>query len=205
MYKWNGLEIQAEGEGISPTLSRQINLLGSLLGHAVRIQAGDDIYQQIEYYRKELKHAYQNDSPGERERVLESIAGLSHRELDWLLRSFKAFFHLANKAEQEEITRINRERDAAETPDAPSCRFHSGGCGVPEKSKNSLLRKSSRYWTTSTYSLRSQPTPQRPAVGVFSIYSSGLPNTCGRSTDRISPRLSVSLSSMRPTIRLPCC
>ncbi|KPP95123.1 MAG: phosphoenolpyruvate carboxylase [Bacteroidetes bacterium HLUCCA01] len=135
MYKWNGLEIQAEGEGISPTLSRQINLLGSLLGHAVRIQAGDDIYQQIEYYRKELKHAYQNDSPGERERVLESIAGLSHRELDWLLRSFKAFFHLANKAEQEEITRINRERDAAETPDAPRADSIQEAVGYLKKQK----------------------------------------------------------------------
>lgn len=135
MYKWNGLEIQAEGEGISPTLSRQINLLGTLLGHAVRTQAGDDIYQQIEYFRKELKQAYQTDNLAERERVLESIAGLSHHELDWLLRSFKAFFHLANKAEQEEITRINRERDAAETPDAPRADSIQEAVGFLKKNK----------------------------------------------------------------------
>jgi phosphoenolpyruvate carboxylase len=119
MYKWNGLEIQAEGEGISPSLSRQVNLLGTLLGHSVRTQAGEPIYEKIEHYRLKLKQAYASDNADLRHQVLLEMKELNAHELDWLLRAFKAFFHLANKAEQEEITRINRERDAEETPESP--------------------------------------------------------------------------------------
>ena len=119
MYKWKGLEIHAEGEGISPSLSRQVNLLGTLLGHSVRTQAGEQIYEKIEQYRLRLKEAYLQNDAALRLEVLEEMKSLNETELDWLLRAFKAFFHLANKAEQEEITRINRERDAQETADAP--------------------------------------------------------------------------------------
>ena len=35
------------------------------------------------------------------------VHGLTIEELTWLLRSFTAFFHLANQAEQHEIVRIN--------------------------------------------------------------------------------------------------
>lgn len=119
MYNWKGLEIQAEGEGISPSLSRQVNLLGTLLGHSVRTQAGAEIYDKIESFRTRLKDAYKPGNESLREQVMQDMRDLKPHELDWLLRAFKAFFHLANKAEQEEITRINRERDQEETPDKP--------------------------------------------------------------------------------------
>jgi phosphoenolpyruvate carboxylase len=119
MLKWKGLDIEAEGEGISAPLSKQVNLLGTLLGHAVRNQAGDEIYEKIEQYRSNLKTAYVENTENLRQTVLEDMRGLNYDQIDWLLRAFKAFFHLANKAEQEEISRINRDREMHATSDTP--------------------------------------------------------------------------------------
>lgn len=108
---WNGLKIEAEGEGISEPLSRQVNLLGQLLGHAIREYAGDEIHDKIEYYRLKLKKSYTPGNENLREEVVEEMKSLKLTEIDWIIRSFTAFFHLINKAEQQEIIRINRERE----------------------------------------------------------------------------------------------
>jgi phosphoenolpyruvate carboxylase len=111
IQNWKGLHIEAEGEGISEPLSRQVNLLGQLLGHAIREYAGDDIHDKIEYFRKKLKNAYDIDQSGLRVEVIEEMKSLNLYEIDWIIRSFTSFFHLINKAEQQEIIRINRERE----------------------------------------------------------------------------------------------
>lgn len=108
---WNGLKIEAEGEGISEPLSKQVNLLGQLLGHAIREYAGDKIHEKIEYYRLKLKKSYITGNEFLREEVVEEMKSLNLTEIDWIVRSFTAFFHLINKAEQQEIIRINRERE----------------------------------------------------------------------------------------------
>ncbi len=108
---WNGLQIEAEGEGISEPLSKQVNLLGQLLGHAIREYAGDQIHDKIEYYRLKLKQAYLPGNGHLRKEVAEELKSLQLSEIDWMIRSFTAFFHLINKAEQQEIIRINRERE----------------------------------------------------------------------------------------------
>jgi phosphoenolpyruvate carboxylase len=43
--------------------------------------------------------------------VASDLSKLSTVQLEWLVRSFTTFFHLINKAEQEEIIRINRDRE----------------------------------------------------------------------------------------------
>ena len=48
MHRWKGLNIEAEGCGISKPLSKQVNLLGTLLGHVIREQAGDAIFSIVE-------------------------------------------------------------------------------------------------------------------------------------------------------------
>ncbi|HAC14938.1 MAG TPA: phosphoenolpyruvate carboxylase [Bacteroidetes bacterium] len=108
---WKGLEIQAEGMGISEDLSKQVNLLGKLLGHAVRELAGDEIYNLVESFRLRFKDSYQPDNVHYRDEILADMKKLNTTQLDWLLRSFTAFFHLINKAEQQEIIRINRKRE----------------------------------------------------------------------------------------------
>ncbi|MEX0928800.1 MAG: phosphoenolpyruvate carboxylase [Balneolales bacterium] len=111
MQRWKGLNIEAEGEGISAPLSREVNLLGTLLGHSIRTLAGHEHYELVESFRSRCKMAYQPDKGHLRDEVSREAAKLNDVEIDWLLRSFTSFFHLINKAEQDEITRINRERE----------------------------------------------------------------------------------------------
>lgn len=111
MLNWKGLEIHAEGEGISTHLSKQVNLLGTLLGHAIRQLAGEDIYKLTESYRLRLKESYEPGKEHLRKEVMDDMKSLDNHQLDWLLRAFTSFFHLINKAEQQEIIRINRSRE----------------------------------------------------------------------------------------------
>ncbi|TVQ12906.1 MAG: phosphoenolpyruvate carboxylase [Balneolaceae bacterium] len=119
MIKWKGLSIEAEGEGISEPLSKNVNLLGELVGHAIREQAGEEIFNIVEDLRSRCKNAYKADGDKTRKMVLDTISGLSDTEIDWLLRAYTSFFHLVNKAEQEEIVRINREREHSSSHENP--------------------------------------------------------------------------------------
>lgn len=110
MSRWRGLRVEAEGTGISIELSRQINLLGEMLGQVIRDEAGDEIFDLVEELRQLCKQASVDDDPALRSRAVEIIRGLELGEIVWLLRSYTAFFHLANQAEQQEIVRINRAR-----------------------------------------------------------------------------------------------
>ncbi|MEN9839988.1 MAG: hypothetical protein RL177_1467, partial [Bacteroidota bacterium] len=111
MKHWKGLQIQAEGEGISPELSRLVNLLGSLLGQVVRDQAGKEVFDWVESVRNRCKQAYSQTDTDIHASVASDLSKLSTVQLEWLVRSFTTFFHLINKAEQEEIIRINRDRE----------------------------------------------------------------------------------------------
>lgn len=108
MHSWKGLDISSEGSGISPSLSRQVNLLGTLLGHVIRDQAGEDIFQMVEELRILCKES--PDSKENRLRAQDLISGLNNSQLRLVLRSFTTFFRLINLAEQQEIIRINRGR-----------------------------------------------------------------------------------------------
>ena len=110
MIRWHGLDIEAEGTGISQPLSRQVNLLGHMLGEATRAHLGDDVFARVERFRQQCKEAAENDDPAPRAAVSEAMADLSTSDLKALLHVYTTFFHLVNQAEQREIIRINRER-----------------------------------------------------------------------------------------------
>ncbi|MGI9175278.1 MAG: phosphoenolpyruvate carboxylase [Rhodothermales bacterium] len=117
MTRWQGLDVAAEGTGISEPLSEQVNLLGALLGQAIREEAGGDVLDLVETLRGLCKRAANEDAPALRDEAAELIEGLDLEQIMWLLRSFTAFFHLVNQAEKQEIIRINRERArASQTP-----------------------------------------------------------------------------------------
>ncbi len=119
MRTWTGLNIEAEGSGISEPLSYQVNLLGTLLGQVIREQAGKEVFDLVEDLRNRCK-AVENGSDGAGYKVVEEIiAGLSLDRLFWLIRSYTAFFNLVNEAERQEIIRINREAERNETPESP--------------------------------------------------------------------------------------
>jgi len=111
--RWQGLELASEGTGISEPLSEQINLLGSLLGQAIRDQASGETLARVEELRLLAKRAIRERDPELRRRLGERIAGLDFDEIVWLLRAFTTFFHLVNQAEKQEILRINRDRACA--------------------------------------------------------------------------------------------
>ncbi|HUE96648.1 MAG TPA: phosphoenolpyruvate carboxylase [Longimicrobiaceae bacterium] len=110
MSRWRGLRVEAEGTGISRELSEKINLLGEMLGQVIREEAGERLFGLVEELRLACKSAAAEGRPGMRDEAARVIGGLDLSDIVWLLRSFTAFFHLSNQAEQHEIVRINRER-----------------------------------------------------------------------------------------------
>lgn len=106
-------EHNGSGTGISTPLSRDVNLLGTLLGNAVRRQAGDAVFESVESLRQLCKRAAAEDDRSLRDEAAARIRALDDDHLAWLLRSYSAFFHLVNQAEKREILRVNRERSAA--------------------------------------------------------------------------------------------
>jgi phosphoenolpyruvate carboxylase len=110
MRRWTGLEVEAEGTGITRELSEHVNLLGAILGQAVRDQGGSGVLDQVEHLRGLCKQAAQTSDDELRRQAAAVIRGLDVERILWLLRAFTAFFHLVNQAEQEEIIRINRQR-----------------------------------------------------------------------------------------------
>ena len=117
--RWRGLDIAAEGTGISKPLSEQVNLLGTLLGQAVRKQAGNEMLETVEHLRRLCKQAALGERPEGRREAADAIRGLDIDRIRWLLRAYTAFFHLVNQAERQEIIRINRERARSSSPDHP--------------------------------------------------------------------------------------
>ena len=108
--RWEGLDLETEGTGISRPLSRHVNLLGAMLGQVVREQMGTDVFERVESLRVLCKQADRGDEPELRAEAAERIAELSQEEIVQLLHVYTTFFHLVNQAEQQEIIRINRER-----------------------------------------------------------------------------------------------
>ncbi len=96
-----------------------MNLLGELLGQALREQGGVAVFNEIEALRRLCKEAYLPGHERNREAALQRIRRLPLPKIHWLLRGFTAFFHLVNKAEQFEIIRINCEREQRVTPESP--------------------------------------------------------------------------------------
>jgi phosphoenolpyruvate carboxylase len=118
-HSWKGMQVDAEGEGISIDLSKQVNLVGTLVGHAVRDQVGNELFELVDTLRTRCKQAYEQHDESKREEVSRVVSELDLKHIDWLLRAYTAFFHMVNKAEQREIVRINRKRELDADPGHP--------------------------------------------------------------------------------------
>jgi len=110
MHRWRGLGIESEGTGISRPLSENVNLLGGMLGEAIRVRYGPETLDLVEELRLLCKEAERDGDPAKRERAASRVAALDLGGLVALLRAFTAFFHLVNQAEKQEIVRVNRSR-----------------------------------------------------------------------------------------------
>ncbi len=114
-----GLQNAAEGTGITRELSEHVNLLGTLLGQVISDQYGPDMLELVEQFRLKCKKASQEHDDTLRTEVAERIASLDLDTITTLLKAYTDFFHLVNKAEQQEIIRINRKRARDSTPENP--------------------------------------------------------------------------------------
>ena len=115
----HGLTAQAEGTGISAPLSRNVNLVGGLLGEVVAQRHGQPLLDLVEHLRLLCREAAREDDPGKRDQAARTIARQDVGTLLAVLRAFTTYFHLVNKAEQLEVARINRAREQDATPDHP--------------------------------------------------------------------------------------
>lgn len=136
MRRWEGLDIESEGTGISRPLSEQVNLLGGMLGDAIRRRYGAESLERVETLRRLCREADRTLSSQPRDEAAAVIAGLSLGEIQHLVHAFTSFFHLVNQAEKQEIVRINRDRSRTGTRpesirDAVS-RLRARGCSIDE-------------------------------------------------------------------------
>ena len=67
----------------------------------------------------QVKNALDHGQVSELDAFLHGLQNLSTNEIKEFLRVYTTYFHLVNSLEQHEISRINRKREFAETPDTP--------------------------------------------------------------------------------------
>ena len=192
---WRGLRVQSEGTGISRPLSEQVNLLGAMLGEAIREREGEAALALTDELRRLCKQAERDGDPALRIRAAERIAGLELDDIVMLLRAYTAFFHLVNQAEKQEIIRVNRERARTGTrPESIAETVESlHAAGVPledvlaylgrldiqptftahptEARQPTVLEKQERIAALLVRLRRRQPTPEEEARLLDQIYN----------------------------------
>lgn len=104
---------QEEKPRLTEDLRTQVDLLGRTLGDAIKEFYGDKTFELVE----SLRSWAQRTDAGEE--LFRQVAELSLPEIENVIRSYTSYFHLANKAEQLEIARINRKREFVATLESP--------------------------------------------------------------------------------------
>ncbi len=104
---------------ISPELKSNVNLLARLLGEVIKERAGNDLFQLVETLRIKCKDATNNGNEQARKEAKEIIQKLDSYQIEWILKTYTAYFHLVNKSEQHEIARINVNRERKSSSNSP--------------------------------------------------------------------------------------
>lgn len=125
---------------ISPVLKSNVNLLARLLGDVIEERAGKELFDLVETLRLKCKDATNNGNDQARRDAQEIINKLDLSQIEWILKTYTAYFHLVNKSEQHEIARINTNRERKATADAPKAesiadaihQFHSNGYSLEQ-------------------------------------------------------------------------
>ncbi len=104
---------------ISPDLKSNVNLLARLLGEIIEERAGKDLFQLVETLRIKCKDATNNGNEQSRIEAQQIIHKMDVSQIEWILKTYTAYFHLVNKSEQHEIARINAKRESKSTSNAP--------------------------------------------------------------------------------------
>ncbi len=98
------------GEGQS-ALSRDIHLLGNLLGEMIVEQHGADALRLVETIRKLAIRRRDEDDPALLEELWQRVLALGAEEREILVRAFSNYFQLINIAEDIQRARVLRQRE----------------------------------------------------------------------------------------------
>src|ERR1700741_2941994 len=131
-------------------LSRDVDLLGRLLGEVLTELEGPEAFRLVEEYRAGTKALRGQDSwPSDfgpaGEALLARTAALTLHQARLLVRAFSSYFHLVNLAEERHRLRVLRLRQQ-EDPQAPrpesleAALVQAARDGVPVERARALLR-----------------------------------------------------------------
>ncbi|MFQ3672100.1 MAG: phosphoenolpyruvate carboxylase [Aggregatilineales bacterium] len=95
-------------------ISIDVRLLGSLLGHVIREQHGDESFQLVEDIRNIAKARRQGDASAT-DKLITTIRSASLEQKNILIKAFSNYFQLINIAEDQERIRVLRDREAKGT------------------------------------------------------------------------------------------
>jgi phosphoenolpyruvate carboxylase len=98
-------------------LRRDVRLLTTLLGDAIREHGGEDLFRTVESLRRAVIRSREHPTPARAAAVQRLVADLSVDDGIHVARAFTAFFQLVNVAEDRQRVRVLRERGAT-TPQA---------------------------------------------------------------------------------------
>jgi phosphoenolpyruvate carboxylase len=109
----------AERHQISDHLTDNIDRLTHFMERLTLERSGEDMIQLLgDFPRKSIEALDDKDQKVLKE-LRAQVAKMSNKSLKEYLRLYTTFFHLMNSLEQHEISRVNREREFAETKENP--------------------------------------------------------------------------------------
>jgi phosphoenolpyruvate carboxylase len=104
------------GRPVPEALRRDVRLLTTLLGDAIRDHGGDELFSRVESLRRAVRRLHDRPTPSRAVAVDRVIAGISREEGAHVARAFTAFFQLVNVAEERQRVRDLRERGRTVLP-----------------------------------------------------------------------------------------
>ncbi len=113
-------------------LSRDIHLLGDVLGRVIRRQAGIEIYELEERIRALTKTRRIDHDTAIDERLAVIVDSLGGDEAELVARAFTAYFELINLAEEQQRVRVLRAREAAAHPQPMAESIAAGVAGLSQ-------------------------------------------------------------------------
>ncbi len=109
-------QLAAESK-VSESLCKHVSALSEILEQLSLDRSTPEFLALLGNAPLQIKKALDQGDTNELEAFMKGLQGLSTREIKEFLRVYTTYFHLVNSLEQHEISRINRKREFAETPD----------------------------------------------------------------------------------------
>lgn len=97
-------------------LSKDIHLLGDMLGQVIRQQAGSDVFELEETIRSLAKARRADDDPAAENNLARLVDGMDTPLAEAIARAFTVYFELINLAEDNHRVRVLRERERQAYP-----------------------------------------------------------------------------------------